>query len=521
MREFSFRLEKELELGLRRDERAKKNHIGLLECMGLKPISGIGLVPYEPITCPFSSATLAAAGITIAFPFPQLFRGTVITLLCTSNKVFEVDETDWTLTQLTTYDAYDEATVKSITAGGVWHFMDFGTTWFLFNGKCSVFKTNRRGLFKVVDKVFVQSTMTVQTGCAHRGRAITAGFSDNFWSDDWRGYWDNKMLDLPIRFADSIDMNSNVVMWSTIGGGDLLFWLFFDYAMAGVLDLDDAHSITVKQFLMDTLKRNEWGFMPMPWQGTVYCVKSLGNNVAVYGTGGIDVLIQVPEPFPTFGLRHISSVQVADRGAVGGDENVHIFLDNSGMLWSLDASLKLTQLGYQEFLSPMVGDDILITHNPQDNEFSISNDSNCYILTSAGLSECNQLIISQCYNNGNLVGIYDDSIADIEGRIVTDEFDMGLRAIKQIMAIELGFSGDTPLSVGVYSKFNKAGSYMLSGYKVANMEGVVYPIASGVDFKLAIKGEDYTKSNLSYIVVRYKLGDKRSIRGYYASQNAS
>lgn len=521
MREFSFRLEKELETGLRRDYRAKKNHVGLIDCMGLKPIKDLGLTPYESIVCPFSSATLTTAGVTISFPFPQLFRGKSVTLLCTATKVFEVDESSWSLTQLTIYDAYDEAKTKNITSGGVWHFMDFGASWFLFNGNCSVFKTNRRGLFDVTDKVYVQDTMTVQTGCAHRGRAITAGFSGNFWSEDWKSYWGNKLLDLPKRFSDNISMDSNVVMWSTIGGGDTLFWLFFDYAMSGALESDDAHSLETKQFLMDILRRNEWGFMPMPWQGTIECVKSLGNNVAIYGSGGIDVLVQVAEPFPTFGLRHISDMQIADRGAVGGDEGRHIFLDNSGTLWSLSADLRLQQLGYKEFMSTMTDGDIIITHNPQDDEYSVSSDTKCYILTSAGLGGCNQLITSQSYNEGELIGVYDDSVVDIEGRLRTDEFDMGLRSVKQITAVEVGFRGDTTLSVGVYSKFNKGGSYIFSGYIPANLEGVAYPLASGVDFELAIKGANYTKTNVSYIVVRYKVSDKRSIRGYYASQDAS
>jgi hypothetical protein len=514
MREFSFRLEEELEGGLRADSRNKLNHVGLVECMGLKPVKGLGLVPYKPITLKPSSATLTAAGITPTFPFPQLFRGKDITLLCDETKIYEVDESDWSISQITTYDAYDVGSTKSIVAGGVWHLSDFGDSWFLFNGSCMVYKTNRYGIVGGTNKVLVQTTMSVKTGCAHRGRSIMAGFSSDFWTDDWETYWTTARSDIPQRITDNLALDTNYVLWSSIGGGDTLCWLFEDYAMEGPLAQDSSYIISM-------LKRNEWGFMPMPWQGTIHCVKSLGKNVAVYGSGGIDVLVQTDAPFPTFGLQHISGVHIADRGAVGGDENVHVFMDDSGTMWRLGADLGLARLGYEEFFSSMPGDDIIVTYNIQENEFVVSDDSEAYILTSAGLGEANQLIMSQEYYDGEIVGIYDASITDAEGRFRTDTFDMGLRTIKQITAIEVGFEGDTTLSVGVYTRFNKAGSFIFSGYKVANKEGIVYPLVSGVDFQLRLKGTDYSKTRITYIVVRYKVSDKRSIRGLYASKNAS
>ena len=513
MREFSFRIEKELEGGLRADSRNKLNNVGLIECMGLKPIKGYGLVPYEPITLKPSSSVLSALGITPTFPFPQLFRGKNITLLCDETSIYEVNESHWYASEITTYNAYDTGEEKDITAGGVWHFADFGESWFLFNGSCVVYKTNRYGIVGDTNKVLVQDTMTVQTGCAHRGRSIMAGFSSDFWTDDWRDYWTEERTDIPARITNNLALDTNYILWSSIGGGDTLSWLFEDYSMLGPLG-------TGTDYIISMIKRNEWGFMPLPWQGTVLCVKSLGKNIAVYGTGGIDVLYQVLEPFPTFGLQHISGVHIAGRGAVGGDENAHIFLDDSGMLWRLGADLNINKLGYQEFFSPMVGEDIVISQNAQNKDFIISGNEASYTLTSIGLGRNNQLVTSQEYYDGEIIGIYDDSIADIEGRIITDTFDMGLRSIKQITAIEVGFEGNTTLSIGVYTRFNKASSFIFSGYKVANKEGVVYPIVSGVDFRIVVKGSDYTKTSISYIVVRYKVSDKRSIRGYYASQAA-
>src|SRR5574343_1332113 len=94
----------------------------------LRPVAPGGEVASLP-TFPFSSAVLSAAGVVLDWPFPQLFLGRSVALLATETAVFSVNLTTWALTAVSLVSPGGGA--ATITAGGVWHFIDFHTTWIL------------------------------------------------------------------------------------------------------------------------------------------------------------------------------------------------------------------------------------------------------------------------------------------------------------------------------------------------------------------------------------------------------
>lgn len=515
MREFALKIEEALEKGLRRVENPPRNSPYLVECYNLKPKEGEGAIAYDPVSLPFSSATLSGASVTIAHPFPQLFRGKETTLLADQTRVFTVDESDWSLTLIATYDALDVNTTKNITSGGIWHFVDFGTTWMLLNGSCVVFQAN----YPDSTKVFVTDSVDIETACGARGRGIFGGFNPSkFWSKEWELIWESWISRLPIDATVSynMDIKDNFVMWTTIGGGDLL-WLFYpELALKGTVPSQDAHDLS-NPLLFDMLKRNELGFMPMPWQGTVRVVKPLGKNIIVYGDDGVAALTLSES---TFGLEHISSVGIDGRGSVGGDESEHIYLDEKGFLWSLDAGLSHKRLGYKEFFGGMLGSNVTISFDPEEREYFICNSSKGYVLTRSGLAEMNQLVSSVIYASGGLKGIQ-STLTDKEARIVTGLFDMGLRSLKSLESVEVGVASTAKIEAGVDFRFKKKDTLTRTLYKVLNDEGVARIIQAGADFRLAIKADDYADVDIDYIIAKWKLSDKRSVRGIYADQTTS
>ncbi len=52
---------------------------------------------------------------------------------------------------------------------------------------------------------------------------------------------------------------------------------------------------------------NDAGFRPMSWAGYVYQTLQLGNNVIIYGSGGVTRAFPVSSPAPTFGFKDIST----------------------------------------------------------------------------------------------------------------------------------------------------------------------------------------------------------------------
>ncbi len=219
-REFPADLSDALQKGLRPDYRSGANKDFLYSLKNGKP-TPFGLSGHTRIE--------QAVNITDnVFPFPQLFRGREVTLLCYETLIYTVDESDWSTTLLTLYDVDDPSftTVKLAEAGGAWHFQDFGSAWVLTNGVSTIMKLS------IEDEYLVQDTVTVNTACVYHGRSIMAGFdSDNFWKSTWITLLANYSNELEatvqaVVLAHSI--HNNYVMWSNIGGGaGDLFWLLF------------------------------------------------------------------------------------------------------------------------------------------------------------------------------------------------------------------------------------------------------------------------------------------------------
>ena len=57
-------------------------------------------------------------------------------------------------------------------------------------------------------------------------------------------------------------------------------------------------------------------------------------------------------------------------------------------------------------------------------------------------------------------------------------------------------------------------------WKPVSKQGTVAPISSGIDFKVKLKALDYTRFDVDSIIIKWKVSDKRMIRGPYGSINA-
>ncbi len=219
--------------------------------------------------------------------------------------------------------------------------MDFGTTWALFNGVVVVMYDPSSSKYLVWDST------TVQTGCEFRGRSIMGGFSN--WPAAWITAF-AKLAEDDSTISHSMSLGDNWVMWSPIGEGGLgsPWWLFSSLAddlTSNGRDDDEYYK------LRHLLARNDWGFMPMPFQNDVLRVEPLGKAVMVYGEDGICALYPtVVGDVATFGLRRIRGldrVGIKGRSAIavyGGDgsddSGEHRFVDTKNRLWSIKTDLQ-------------------------------------------------------------------------------------------------------------------------------------------------------------------------------------
>jgi hypothetical protein len=455
-------LDKEL-MGLRRSWNNPVNAGGCVVLRNAKPTEN-GLEPIVPVVSPFTAEQLSAAGVTVSYPFPQLFIGKAVRLLADERAIYEIDE-NWNLTRLSTYRADNWNLEKAIVNSGAytWHFLDGHTSWALVNHDCAVIRgqwhANAQNGVTVPDRVFVYDADTVNTGCVHGGRFV------------WGGIAEDRM---------------NTVAWSMTGGGDA-----FSRFVPG------AYSADLQSF---NARRADAGEIVMPFSGKVRRILPLGDGLAVYGEKGIAFLNwRAVDPVATYGVSSWFKIGVPVRGAAAGDERGHVFVSDFGELWRVGPDFQFTKLGYREFIEPLLDDGPLtISHDAARGEFHIASSDEAFLLTDQGLAETNQRVTS-VYDNGVVYGMAEDR-GDPSFRLTTDRFDFGTRLSKVVHTV----SAIGGLSASVQCRADTS-AYRTNGPVVLDGSGKGVIRTAGVDFRVSLTGEDASVVNLDSLTIEYDM----------------
>ena len=455
MREFSFIYEEGLIVGLIPSEKVRRNMPGLIEAYNVR-VEKEGIAPYTPITNPF----VGVPGGT-AWPYPQVFYTKRGIMVATETAIYSVDDS-YILTPV----------ISGVTAGNIWTLADYDSYQVWTNGTVTVIRDVSLALYGSVGM-----THTIESVCDYNGQLVAGGLGTG--KENW-------------------------VAWSDIG------------------------SATLTTLLSDIDNKNTKGFMPMDFRGDIYQVKKLGKGVMVYGANGIGYIHPAQT---TFGKMALFPFGIGGKGWVGGDENKHLFIDLYGYVHIIDASLKHTLLGYSNYINTLVGD-IVVTFDPITNDFYISDGTLSYLLTITesdtmslsaggfksgehkGLSEVFQCPSGITRVGGLLIGYTYDN-ADRSAYITTNSFDIQTRSIKTIQTVEASV-GSTSVQGAIDYIYRPEQAFTRSTLKTLSSSGIFTPMVSGVDLRVHIEVADYTDFFLDSLTIRYKMSDKRTIRGPYA-----
>lgn len=513
MNEFIFK--DGLKLGIRESDDNERNTERLTTCYNAKPCK-YGLLQHTPINFPVAlESAISGASETISHPFPQIFRGIDETLLFSETKVYGVNESSWAISPKTITDlAGGAATIGS--GGGSWQFADFNQSWWAFNGVTTAFVAEGSS------NVRVDTSVPTQTGCHFKGRAMFGGFdSSNFWSSAWQtniANWTDTYISNPSGI--SIDgIGSNFVSWSSIGGGDVLAMLYPDLMTAGPEEYLSGGHGSSNPIWLDYLRRNECGFLPMDWGGTVICLKQLGDLVVAYGDNGISALFPANDPYPTFGLKPVAKFGIAHRTAVGGDESRHIFIDTSGTAWALTPDLKLQKLDYSNTFSQFVGDDITIVHDPQQDEYHVTGTHTTegrkvYTLTETGIYRHKHAPTSAYFLSGGMVGVYEELSNFDTLDVRTDTIDFGNRDVKTIQSVQVSSTVTSGLSCRIYYRLDSGSGWNTTQRLSLSDKGILDILVSGVEFQIQIYADDYTDfDRIDYLKILWRESGVRNFRG--------
>lgn len=522
MRQFSTVLTKEIFRGLRPDYRVGRNSQGLTDLLNAET-SEDGLSVYDPVVNPISTEDISAYNLALDWPYPQLFRGWDQTIVAAKSAIYSINESDWSPTELDLYDADAIDVLTAPVLGEPWQFVDMHKAWMLLNANSTILLPGNNELFGHERKVLAQTRLGIRTGCYHKGRVILGGFNvSEFWQDQWKAFWLYWSSRREFGIVPPLEIGENFIWWSSIGGGDVFSLIFPELGIGGMLKDEDVNSAE-RPLIFDQLLRNECGMMPV-LKGAVRVVKPLGESVIVYSDNGIAVMTPAIEPVPTFGMKQLSGVGIANGLAVAGDDRQHLFIDQQGTLWAIGADLKIVRLGYREFFFQMLGNEIMASYSPEeDGRWFFSDNNRTFLWKPTGLSEVDQMVTSCDFMGGATVGMCDETGSrDPSFSLVSGDIDFGQRAIKHIHSVELSTNSTTNLYISICYKYNKNEEvWKQTGWRKVNKEGWAVLSCSGVDFRIAVRGDDYSEVEPpDYITVKWSLVDKRNQRGQYDNQSS-
>jgi hypothetical protein len=309
----------------------------------------------------------------------------------------------------------------------------------------------------------------------------------------------------------------------------------------------------------------------MSWNGMIDHMKPLGNDIVVYGSrfmplsgpaavvpplgqygedyqfehdiGGVS-LMTFKSPgagIVGWGETVLSMIGVPRGRPVAGNIYKHLYVDVHGVLWLLEAGGKKTRLGYEEYIKPLMtvttGEDLVfVSYDEKEDEFYISSAytagaaNTTYLLSKNGLSKVYQAVMSiASYNKYDAVtGTYPTTTectlgqnsTDLTGSICTQKMDMGTRAIKTITGLEIGAQNSAAMTANIDYKYSTSDAFVTSTPKPVHKNGTVTPMIAGTDFKVRVESISYVDFDLDYMSIRWKLNDKRLIRGLHESTSS-
>lgn len=487
---------------------------------------------------------LFLGGVENVWPNPQLMVGANKIWFLGKNNIHLVDPYTFELYSFDIKSGYSGTTEAEIPTGtGPWQIADMQESWLMTNGRCTVLWFLHKAIQGDTDYVRMFSNPTCEAAAFYKGRVVLGGFNvRDYRSAAWDGFWQDQesLYSGGSGYTASRDLydgdgqkrmpvGSNFLWYSQVGGGDIL--MQFEQSIANeTINPDNAGGYDEDTpFVMDTLLRNDSGWVPVPIIGYVRQLKQLGDYLICYTDNGVWAYRHVSSPVSMLApvaIPALSMVGIANKGAANGNLERHLFVDRRGSLWVINKDLSVECLGFEEFIYPLTQDQggviVSFVQNPQllnpYGEFHISDSEESYVLTEQGLGgPMAQAISSACYYGGGLIALGTEitNDSDVEAIYESEIFDFDRAGIKSIRNVGVRATDDqtslnrTNIQVRIAYRFSGSEQFSYTPYKPVNKEGWVYFPVGGIEFKLVVKTLNIHRTTFSGIEFEYQLDDSR------------
>ena len=499
MQELNFRIREAFQNGIRREPTPTANVAYLERCMNLVPREGgLATVP-----------TFARPGDLEAqpknFPYPQIFKGDSI-------RVSLGETTVRTLNSLFGASANVSLNLRAggtgaIAQGTAWQFESFLDMWFASNGSSMVYKIPSDN-----GDTFISDSFLAQAIGRHDYRVLFGGLSGDWlagarWLEFFTAWRETHTAQSVVH--DTLAAGTSWVIFGESGGGavDAPF-----YALACACGLyGNTGFDTAKEIIWDSLERGDIGLIPVRKVSNIRALKQLGNRMIVYGDDAISEIQQIDGGFQE---TLVADFGIGGRCCVGGDDRRHVFFNGQGQLYSWFANQdRPERQGYAAIFSQYLPERTVITYDPVEGYFWISDGGLTYVLTRTGLGGPMSQHPTSMFRDSQygLVGMYSTALLD-SWEIQTTNFDMGHRDFKHFVLAQVIGDGYRRTTGRVSGTTDVSGVTRNTPWVQSNKDGVVFPRMSFIEGSVTLRGVG-DDVNLSAMEIRYQNEGRKYRRG--------
>jgi len=412
------------------------------------------------------------------------------------------------------------------------NFTSFGKVWFLTNNDHTFMcapMCGTKGAHTSADYTFpwrvVRTDATQMATMANFNRRLyVAGFdsTDAIYSNsDFVEAFDVFMKKHTGVLYENFVVDKNVVFYGMFNGGDVKWPFAADLALLGAMDT--THTSAMANVFIQAMRDGDMGFIELPFAGECLRILPLPNALVCYCTDGVCAIVSSPENPNLHQVRVISNQGLCDRGAVtyNSSANFHMYLDLNGKLRFISNELIDRELGYDEFLLPLVTNlataPPILSVDTDESEVYICNNDTSFLRTREGLGQIWTTVTSvfQLPKTGvtapGLSGVTDD-ISPVSGLayIKTAAIDYGNRQFKLIHDLEVGAYDVTNLKVRVHYKNNHSTSWQVGEWMEVIRGGFTIPVISGFEFAYELEFTPGAAARIEYIKAEWQIRDSRN-----------
>jgi len=347
-------------------------------------------------------------------------------------------------------------------------------------------------------------TAVIRTACEHGNRLFIGGL-DTIWSPDWKTLVDTWCTHEPAAFDEDLYTPTNLVFWTNVGSLGL-FWYLFDTTTAQTGDLS-THS-TADPFARYLLLRGDWGFAPLPYQGRVYALRSLGPSVIAYSEGGVAALTPGAAPLPSCRVTPLSPTGIFGRSAIAATKQRHLWLSNEFYLWKTTTE-GVQRLDYGEY-GTLLNTPVVGSADENDGLLYLADGTTALCLTETGLFKAPQCPSSLIHAGSLTRGVLFDS-ESVGLEVVVNATDFGVRGPKTVDEVRVAgtLPDDGALTVALDYRDYAGEAFSRSDEVKTNDEGVAFFNLTADEFRVVLLADDYAGINIDYCEITFRVNDQR------------